>query len=46
VVAYNSSTQTVTLFNPWGIGNGSSYPGLLELNLSQLDASFDYWTVA
>ena len=27
VIAYNSSTKTVTLFNPWGINNGSSHPG-------------------
>jgi hypothetical protein len=46
VIAYNSSTKVVTLFNPWGINNGSSYPGLLDLNLSQLPSSFDYWTVA
>jgi hypothetical protein len=46
VIAYNSSTKTVTLFNPWGINNGSSYPGLLDLNLSQLKGNFDYWTVA
>jgi hypothetical protein len=46
VIAYNTSTKTVTLFNPWGINNGSSYPGLLDLNLSQLTGSFDYWTVA
>jgi hypothetical protein len=45
VVAYNSSTQTVTLFNPWGIDNGSSHPGLIHLSLSQLDNNFDYWSV-
>jgi len=46
VIAYNSSTKTVTLFNPWGIGNGGGYPGLVDLTLSQLSSSFDYWTVA
>jgi hypothetical protein len=46
VISYNSSTQTVTLFNPWGINNGSQYPGLLSLNLSQLAGNFSYWTVA
>jgi calpain family cysteine protease len=46
VIGYNSSTKTVTLFNPWGINNGSPYPGLLNLNLSQLTGNFDYWTVA
>ncbi len=46
VVGYNSSTKTVTLFNPWGMNNGSSYPGLVNLTLSQLGSSFDYWSVA
>ncbi len=46
VVGYNNSTQTVTLFNPWGINNGSQYPGLVQLTLSQLKANFDFWSVA
>lgn len=45
VTAYNNTTKTVTLFNPWGINNGSA-PGLVEMNLSQLTGSFDYWSVA
>jgi hypothetical protein len=45
VVGYNSTTQTVTLFNPWGIDNGSAYPGLINLTLSQLTANFDFWSV-
>ena len=35
VIAYNSSTKTVTLFNPWGLNNGSSHPGLLAIRLSR-----------
>jgi hypothetical protein len=46
LVAYNHTTRTVTLFNPWGLGNGSPYPGLVDLTLSQLGSSFDYWSVA
>jgi len=48
VIAYNSSTKTVTLFNPWGIGNSeeSLFPGLVSLNLLQLPGDFAYWTVA
>ncbi|HEY2413347.1 MAG TPA: C2 family cysteine protease [Pirellulaceae bacterium] len=46
VIGYNSSTKTVTLFNPWGINNGSQYPGLVSLTLSQLAGNFDYWSVA
>jgi len=45
VVAYNHSTQTVTLFNPWGIDNGQA-PGLVSLTLFQVDNNFDYWTIA
>jgi hypothetical protein len=46
VISYNSSTKTVTLFNPWGINNGSNYPGLISLTLTQLSTSFDYWSAA
>lgn len=42
-VGFNSSTQTITLFNPWGVTNGSSYPGLVTLKWSDLAASFNYW---
>jgi len=43
VVGYNATTQTVTLFNPWGINNGSSYPGLITLSWAQIQANFSYW---
>jgi hypothetical protein len=46
VISCNSSTDTVTLFNPWGINNGSQYPGLIDMPLSQLPANFVYWTIA
>jgi hypothetical protein len=42
-VGFNSSMQTVTLFNPWGVSNGSSYAGLVTLRWSDLAASFSYW---
>lgn len=38
VVGYNAADQTVTLFNPWG----TQY-GLLTLNWSQIQASFQYF---
>jgi hypothetical protein len=38
VVGYNATNQTVTLFNPWGIQYG-----LLTLNWSQIQSSFDYF---
>jgi hypothetical protein len=43
VVSYNASAQTVTLFNPWGLNNGSSYPGLITMTWSSLASSFSYW---
>jgi hypothetical protein len=46
LVGYNHTTKTVTLFNPWGINNGSEHPGLVTLTLGQLGSSFDYWSVA
>lgn len=46
LISYNATTKTVTLFNPWGINNGSSYPGTISLTLAQLKTSFDYWSAA
>ena len=46
LVGYNASTQTVTLFNPWGINNGSSYPGLITLTLSEVANNFDAWSTS
>lgn len=43
LVDYNSSTQRFTLFNPWGINNGSSKSGILELAASELESYFSYW---
>ncbi len=43
VVGYNATNQTVTLFNPWGINNGSSYPGLITLTWAQIQANFSSW---
>jgi subtilase family serine protease len=44
VVGYNSTTQKFKLFNPWGVNNGSSKSGILELSWSELTASFSGWT--
>jgi hypothetical protein len=44
VVGYNSTTQKFKLFNPWGVDNGSSKSGILELGWSELTASFGGWT--
>lgn len=38
VVGYNSSNQTVTLFNPWGIEYG-----LVTMTWSQIQGSFSYF---
>ncbi|QZZ22803.1 pre-peptidase C-terminal domain-containing protein [Leptothermofonsia sichuanensis E412] len=46
VVDYDSTTQFVTLFNPWGTGDrrleGSSRPGIVTLSESELIASFAF----
>lgn len=43
LIDYNSSTQKFTLFNPWGVNNNSSKPGVLELSWSDIESSFSYW---
>ncbi len=43
VVGYDAKSQTVTLFNPWGINNGSSEPGLVTLTWAQVQANFAYY---
>jgi hypothetical protein len=43
VVSVNTTNQTVTVFNPWGINNGSQYPGLVTLTWAQLQANFSEW---
>lgn len=44
VIGYNSLTQKLILFNPWGVNNSSSQPGILELSWSEIDSNFDYVT--
>ena len=43
LIDYNASSQKFSLFNPWGIDNGSSKPGILELTESEIKTSFSYW---
>lgn len=42
LVNYDASTQTFTLFNPWG-RESSSKPTILQLNWNQINANFSYW---
>ena len=42
VIAYNTKTQTVTLFNPWGLNNGHD-SGLVTLTWTQVKTSFDWF---
>lgn len=39
VVSYDKTKQLVTLFNPWGINNGSA-PGLVTLTWAQMKSDF------
>jgi hypothetical protein len=47
VIGYNSSTQKLILFNPWGVQGGyyggTLRSGILELSASQIKTNFDYW---
>ena len=47
LVDYNASTQMFTLFNPWGVDGGYDQvgfkPGTIQLNWSQIQASFISW---
>ncbi len=45
MISYNSTTQEVTLFNPWGLNNGSSFPGLVTLSWTEVVHSFWEWEV-
>jgi hypothetical protein len=42
-ISYNATSQSVTLFNPWGMNNGSAYPGLVTLTWTSLAGNFSYW---
>ncbi|HEY2759881.1 MAG TPA: C2 family cysteine protease [Pirellulales bacterium] len=42
VVAVNTTTHTVTLFNPWGLNNGHD-SGTVTLSWTQVQANFDWY---
>jgi hypothetical protein len=42
VTGYNAGNQTVTLYNPWGLYNGSA-PGTLTMSWSQIQQNFAYF---
>lgn len=46
VVGYNAQAKTITLFNPWGINNGTSMPGLITLTWAQVQTNFSYYDLA
>ena len=41
VIDYDPSTQSVTLFNPWGVGIGNG--GLITLTWTEIQANFSYF---
>jgi hypothetical protein len=45
MIGYDAATQTVTMFNPWGVEGGTSggvfKSGILRLTMAQLRANFD-----
>ena len=42
VLSVDAATQTVTMFNPWGINN-SHDSGVITLSWAQIQANFDYF---
>jgi hypothetical protein len=44
VVRYDAATRSVLVFNPWGINNGSSKPGLVWLSWADVVANCDSWS--
>jgi len=45
MIDYDSATQEVTLFNPWGLNNGTPFPGLVNVSWSAIVHSFAEWEV-
>jgi hypothetical protein len=45
MIDYDAATQTATLYNPWGLNNGTSFPGLITLSWSEIVHSFVEWEV-
>jgi hypothetical protein len=44
MVGYDAEARTITVFNPWGINNGTSMPGLLTMHQDDIFANFVYWS--
>ena len=42
VVGYDANSGNFTLFNPWGVNNGSA-PAYLTMNITQLQSNFSYF---
>jgi hypothetical protein len=45
MIGYDATTQEVTLFNPWGLNNGSEFPGLVTLSWTEVVHSFWEWEI-
>jgi hypothetical protein len=44
MVGYDAEARSITVFNPWGVNNGSSKPGLVTMNQDEVFANFIYWS--
>jgi len=42
VLSVDAKAKTVTLYNPWGINNGSQYPGIVTLTWAPIQTNFAY----
>jgi hypothetical protein len=45
MIGYDAEAQTITLYNPWGVDNGTSFPGVVTLTWSEVVHSFSEWEV-
>lgn len=43
MLGYDAQTQRFELFNPWGLHNGSQYPGIVHLTFDEIVANYADW---
>ncbi|HEX4147072.1 MAG TPA: C2 family cysteine protease [Pirellulales bacterium] len=44
IQSVDASSQTITLFNPWGMNNTSGKPGMVTLTWAQFEANYQQFT--
>ncbi len=46
MTGFDANARTITVFNPWGLNNGSSKPGLVTVSVDTMSQNFSYWTLS